>query len=821
MARDAKVAPAEIHAPWNPHTIPERTDAQLLQDFLCKTDESAEAAFAALVERHGPIVHRVCFDILGNRHEAQDAAQAVFLVLSRKARSIRKPESLGPWLHGVALRVARRAKCEAARQRAAEHRKAEITSQQDHAECGPEPMDFDELHEEIDRLPDKYRLPLILCYMQGQTQPQAAQTLGWPLGTVQIRLHRGRERLRSRLSRAGTGLIALTGSDLTKSLSVTTVLLDREWTQATARAAVRFAARKATAGLIAPSVAGLARAVLATMVGDSLKVLTLIAVAALLGVAGLSLTRPTPPELPRHGSLLETKTPTAATRAKQQPAPITPAPEVVGRIGGQNVEPSPLMAPAEPKAQTAAHTSTFTPAAPTPAPPLKEHPFDGVALPKSPMSSDRARTLALLDRRSEKARGLGRELFERIWTRDDPRAKGGDGLGPVFNGQSCVVCHNLGGSGGAGAINRNIEIVTATGGDLADYTGYSYSFSMDFGAGKFEYRMGGDPQSSSRRQPQADPRLAATLHAGFQQSRSVVLHRYGTDPAYSAWRESLPGRHGPIVVRSSERNPPPLFGSGRIDAIPDEAIEAAAKRRPSSSAQVKGRVSRLKDGRIGRFGWKAQTATLEEFVLSAAAGEMGLEIPGRHQGADPRLPGLGARGLDMDQDECNLLVEYVRSLPVPVAVKPADDKLVSQIKAGETTFKTIGCASCHLPKLGEVEGIYSDLLLHDMGPQLGDADTYTVFAGEPPRPGEPEPAERQRPGTATASAREWRTPPLWGLRESGPYLHDGRATGIAEAISMHSGQGATAARRFAELPPRRKQQLEAFLTSLAPPSADR
>ena len=176
-----------------------------------------------------------------------------------------------------------------------------------------------------------------------------------------------------------------------------------------------------------------------------------------------------------------------------------------------------------------------------------------------------------------------------------------------------------------------------------------------------------------------------------------------------------------------ERNPPPLFGLGLIDAIPDEVIEAAVKRRFPGSAQVKGRVSRLKDGRIGRFGWKAQTATLEEFVLSAAAGEIGLELPGRHQATDPRLPGLAATGLDMDQGECEDLVEHVRSLPAPVAIRPAKERESAQLKAGEATFKSIGCTGCHLPKLGEVEGIYSDLLLHDMGPQPGDADAYTVF----------------------------------------------------------------------------------------------
>ena len=309
-------------------------------------------------------------------------------------------------------------------------------------------------------------------------------------------------------------------------------------------------------------------------------------------------------------------------------------------------------------------------------------------------------------------------------------------------------------------------------------------------------------------------RSLAAIHPGFKESRSVVLHRYGTDPAYQMWRESVPGRHGSMAVRISRRNPPPLFGMGLIDAIPDEVIEAAVKRRFPGSAQIKGRVSRLKDGRIGRFGWKAQTATLEEFVYSAAAGEVGLEIPARHQGTDPRLPGLAATGLDMDQRECEALVEHVRSLPAPVAIGPATEKESAQIKAGEAAFKSIGCTGCHLPKLGDVEGIYSDLLLHDMGPQPGDADAYTVFVESSRGDG---PAVADRPGgeTGAASAREWRTPPLWGLRDSGPYMHDGRASRIDQAIAFHAGQGASASKRYAELSPQRKRQIEAFLMSLA------
>jgi CxxC motif-containing protein (DUF1111 family) len=342
---------------------------------------------------------------------------------------------------------------------------------------------------------------------------------------------------------------------------------------------------------------------------------------------------------------------------------------------------------------------------------------------------------------------------------------------------------------------------------------------MDFGAGRFEYRIGGYPGASSRSGQQVDARILAAIHPGFGTAPSVVLHRYGTDPAYNAWRGSVPGQHGWIVVRTSERNPPALFGAGLIDAIPDEVLEAAAKRKFPSSSAVKGRVSRLKDGRIGRFGWKAQTATLDEFVRSAAAGEMGLEVPGQPQAADPRLPGLAASALDMDEAECNELVEYVRSLRAPVAVLVPDTKEPARLKSGEETFKSIGCAGCHTPRLGDVDGIYSDLLLHDMGPRLGDIDAYTVFVND--RAGADDAvADLRRGGAGAASAREWRTPPLWGLRDSAPYLHDGRAASVDQAVALHAGQAAASAKRFAELPLRRKQNLEAFLMSLVAPAAN-
>ena len=147
------------------------------------------------------------------------------------------------------------------------------------------------------------------------------------------------------------------------------------------------------------------------------------------------------------------------------------------------------------------------------------------------------------------------------------------------------------------------------------------------------------------------------------------------------------------------------------------------------------------------------------------------------------------------------------------------------MEAGEATFGSIGCTACHTPKLGEVVGIYSDLLLHDMGPQLaGSGASYAAASADEPPPARGLPARgrsRADDATTSVSINEWRTPPLWGVRDSGPYLHDGRAANIAQAIMLHSGQGAAAARRFAELSPQRKQQVEAFLMSLAAPSADR
>jgi RNA polymerase sigma factor (sigma-70 family) len=178
------------------------TDSQLLDNFVRHHDPGA---FRSLVTRHGPGVLRVCRAVLQDAHEADDAFQATFLVLVRKAPSIQNPESLGGWLRGVAYRTATRARCRAARRRAMERTSAELPRNKCvHDALTPELRDL--VREELDRLPDNYRLPVTLCYLQGLTHQEAAQQLGWPVGTVKVRLVRARGLLRQRFDRRGVGL---------------------------------------------------------------------------------------------------------------------------------------------------------------------------------------------------------------------------------------------------------------------------------------------------------------------------------------------------------------------------------------------------------------------------------------------------------------------------------------------------------------------------------------------------------------------------------------------------------------------------------------
>ena len=262
------------------------TDGQLLERFVDGRDATAEVAFAALMERHGPMVFDVCRQMLGNPHEAQDAFQATFFVLVRKARSVRKSDSVASWLHGVARRVAMRAKTDAARRRmhereGAKSAAAETLGDGDRPECWPE------LHEEISGLPERYREPVVLCYLEGLTTDAAAQRLGCPKGTVLSRLSRARERLRVRLTRRDLALPAgLPAAGMAPQAVATGPAADL--IDATLHSSLQFAGQSAPAAALAPATAvALARGVLHAMAISKLKILGTAALASLLALGGI------------------------------------------------------------------------------------------------------------------------------------------------------------------------------------------------------------------------------------------------------------------------------------------------------------------------------------------------------------------------------------------------------------------------------------------------------------------------------------------------------------------------------------------------------
>src|SRR5262245_58633051 len=197
-------------------------DAELLECFLARRDEDA---FGALVRRHGAMVLGVCRRVLRHTQDAEDACQATFLLLARKAAAVRQREALGGWLYRVARHVALKVRSDAAR-RSARDGGAVVRCLADAAEEVTWREALAVLDEELSRLPAAYRAALVLCYLEGQTQDEAARQLGWSLGALRGRLERGRAKLRARLSRRGVGLpAALLGVALGQGEASAAVLL--------------------------------------------------------------------------------------------------------------------------------------------------------------------------------------------------------------------------------------------------------------------------------------------------------------------------------------------------------------------------------------------------------------------------------------------------------------------------------------------------------------------------------------------------------------------------------------------------------------------
>jgi RNA polymerase sigma factor (sigma-70 family) len=283
-------------------------DGPLLERFAA----GEEAAFAALVRRHGPMVLGVCRRVLGDLHAAEDAFQATFLVLLRRAAALNRRGSLASWLYTVAYRVALRARAAAARRQCQERKVAHMADSASEVDAGwldLQPI----LDEELSRLPENYRVAVLLCCVQGKTNVEAARLLGWPLGTVKGRLARARELLRERLGRRGitlpaAGLVALLAENAAAAVPGTLI-------HATVQAAVAASAGATVAA--SASALSLAEGVLKAMFVTKLKIASVLLLGAgLLALAAGALADPAP--APAQGKVLLTddKTPAPPNNAK-------------------------------------------------------------------------------------------------------------------------------------------------------------------------------------------------------------------------------------------------------------------------------------------------------------------------------------------------------------------------------------------------------------------------------------------------------------------------------------------------------------------------
>ena len=259
----------------------ESTDGQLLGRFVKDRDESA---FAAIVERHGPMVLSVCRRLLHGANDVDDVFQAVFLVLVRKAGSIGKPELLANWLYGVTCRTAVKARGEAFRRQARLKEMVDMPATEAISDPGWQEL-RPLLDEELKCLPDKYRAPLVLCYLQGKTYTEAARILGWAEGTVSGRLARGRDLLRARLTRRGLTLSGAALATLLTHNAARATLVPAALAANTVQAALLVAAGNSlAAGVISTQVATLTEGVLQAMFLTKLKIAA--AVMLTLGVLG-------------------------------------------------------------------------------------------------------------------------------------------------------------------------------------------------------------------------------------------------------------------------------------------------------------------------------------------------------------------------------------------------------------------------------------------------------------------------------------------------------------------------------------------------------
>ncbi len=442
---------------------------------------------------------------------------------------------------------------------------------------------------------------------------------------------------------------------------------------------------------------------------------------------------------------------------------------------------------------------------------------------------------------------LGREAFTMNFARpssqvgDGQLGRRGNGLGPLLNDTACSNCHHQGGVGGAGGIQNNVLMV-----------------------GIVTRPNPGVPVERLLQD-------ARQVHPGFSDESPVqVLHRFALSDAektagYDSWRDVvlagfrsegdtptvLPLRQqsGSATLELVQRNTPALFGIGLIEKLRKSGGEAARRKHAIAQAQktpwITGRVPLTSQQKGGWYGARGQIESLEAFVRSACANEMGLQVAGfpeveLQSVQDPAKPSRRKKGsgsVDLNAVEVDALIAYIASLPRPVEQAPETPAEIARHQSGRAAFSSLGCADCHVPDLGSVRGIYSDMLLHDMGEQMTDVQTavpeirvnrtVTQVASGGGGGGYGSTASLRTLVNVSVEEvpsnpeREWKTPPLWGVRDSYPYLHDGRAVSLDDAIRQHGGEAEKAATAYREAPEHIQRDLISFLESLqAPPTAD-
>ncbi|TWU03432.1 Cytochrome c [Neorhodopirellula pilleata] len=467
-----------------------------------------------------------------------------------------------------------------------------------------------------------------------------------------------------------------------------------------------------------------------------------------------------------------------------------------------------------------------------------------------------------------------------------------DGLGPLHNAVSCAACHP---GGGASGVTHNVTQITV------DPRSPFVAQPTD--------RGGHGPAANSVMD------FFPGLVSGNALSLNTIVHDLSTRPGYEFIRQRLSvgvpnglspewfnseertvdaianqpvvaGRHGTLDYYLSQRNSPPLHGMGDIERISMNRLKAVSLAQArSSGGTISGRVA-------GKYGWRGQVSTLSDFVAGACASELGLNVANTaRQANDPADPRYVSLAPDISMEQVADLTSYVADLPAPTKqLLTMEDR--KRVRRGERVFSTVGCAACHIADLPPAGGIYSDLLLHDMGPELqdpfpapahqlintsstapaspyqsrygrGETSSYRSLSppyrtespydrlGPPPNrrrstprvvsslvpAGTPQPIAMDYPEQPRfprgefnqadlngrhrfswdALQREWKTPPLWGVADSEPYLHDGRAKSLTDAIQWHGGEADESKRNYLRLNEDQKELLLIFLGSLKAP----